>query len=43
MKKYNVASIPTSYFIDANGNIISKNVGGMNIDQMKASIKALDK
>jgi peroxiredoxin len=41
--KYNIASIPTSYFIDVDGNVISKNVGGMNIDQMKASIKALDK
>ena len=41
--KYNIASIPTSYFIDADGNIISKNMGGMNIDQMKAYIKALDK
>ena len=41
--KYNIASIPTSYFIDANGNIISQNVGGMNINQMKTYIKALDK
>lgn len=41
--KYNITSIPTSYFIDADGNIISKHVGGMNIDQMKAYIKALDK
>ena len=41
--QYNIASIPTSYFIDADGNIISKSIGGMNIDEMKASIKALDK
>ena len=41
--KYNIASIPTSYFINVEGNIISKNVGGMNIDQMKTYIKALDK
>ena len=41
--KYNISSIPTSYFIDVDGNIVSKSVGGMNIDQMKASIKALDK
>ena len=41
--KYNIASIPTSYFIDVNGNIISKNVGAMNIDQMKGYIKTLDK
>ena len=41
--KYNIVSIPTSYFIDGDGNVISKNVGGMTIDQMKTSIKALDK
>lgn len=41
--KYNIASIPTSYFIDEDGNIVSKNVGAMNIDQMKAYIKTLDK
>lgn len=41
--KYNIASIPTSYFIDVDGNIVSKHVGGMNIDQMKEYIKTLDK
>ncbi|NRT87879.1 TlpA family protein disulfide reductase [Clostridium beijerinckii] len=41
--KYNTTSIPTSYFIDKDGNIVSKHVGGMNIDQMKAYIKTLDK
>jgi len=41
--QYNIVSIPTSYFIDVDGNIISKNIGGMNIDQMKAYIKTLDK
>ena len=41
--QYNITSIPTSYFIDVNGNIVSKNIGGMNIDQMKAYIKTLDK
>ena len=41
--KYGISAIPTSYFIDKNGNIVSKNVGAMDIDQMKASIKALDK
>jgi len=41
--KYNVASIPTSYFIDVDGNIISKSIGGLNIDQMRAYVKALDK
>lgn len=41
--KYNINSIPTSYFIDTDGNIVSKHVGGMNIEQMKAYIKTLDK
>lgn len=41
--KYNITSIPTSYFIDVDGNIVTKNAGAMNIDQMKAYIKALDK
>jgi peroxiredoxin len=41
--KYNITSIPTSYFIDTEGNIVSKHVGGMNIDQMKAYIKTLNK
>jgi peroxiredoxin len=41
--QYNVTSIPTSYFINKDGNIISKSIGGMNIDQMKAYIKLLDK
>ncbi|MVX63674.1 redoxin domain-containing protein [Clostridium chromiireducens] len=41
--KYNITSIPTSYFIDTDGNIVSKHVGGMNIDQMKAYIKNLDR
>ena len=41
--KYNIASIPTSYFIDVDGNIISKKIGGMNIDEMRSYIKAIDK
>ena len=41
--KYGISAIPTSYFIDKNGDIVSKNVGAMDINQMKASIKALDK
>jgi Peroxiredoxin len=41
--KYNISSIPTSYFIDTDGNIVSKHIGGMNIEQMKAYIKTLDK
>lgn len=41
--KYNISAIPTSYFIDTDGNIVSKNVGAMDINQMRAYIKALDK
>jgi len=41
--KYNIASIPTSYFIDVDGNIISKKIGGMNIADMRTYIKTIDK
>ncbi|MGH4052192.1 MAG: TlpA family protein disulfide reductase [Clostridium sp.] len=41
--KYEISSIPTSYFIDEDGNIISKFIGAMNIDKMKSYIKNLDK
>ncbi|MBK5243117.1 MAG: redoxin domain-containing protein [Clostridium sp.] len=41
--QYNISAIPTSYFIDEDCNIISKNVGAMNIEQMKEYIKTLDK
>jgi len=40
---YNITSIPTSFFIDEEGNIVSKRVGAMNIDEMKEYIKTLDK
>ncbi len=40
--QYNISAIPTSYFIDEEGNIISKNVGAMNINQMREYIKTLD-
>jgi len=41
--QYGISSIPTSFFIDVDGNIISKKLGGMNIDQMREYIDALDK
>lgn len=41
--KYGITSIPTSYFIDVDGNIISKRLGAMNINEMKVYIKTLDK
>lgn len=42
-QQYGVSSIPTSYFIDKNGNIVSKIIGAMDINQMKEAINALDK
>ena len=41
--EYGISAIPTSFFIDKEGNIVSKNTGAMNIDQMKEYIKTLDK
>jgi len=41
--KYEISGYPTSYFIDEDGNIISKVTGALNIDQMKSYIKTLDK
>lgn len=41
--QYNIASIPTSYFIDADGNIVSTHIGAMTLDQMKSYIESLDK
>lgn len=39
---YNISSIPTSYFIDEEGYIIAKRVGGMNKDQMMDYIENMD-
>lgn len=36
---YNISSIPTSYFIDENGNIVNKRIGLMTLNQMKAYIE----
>lgn len=41
--QYNITSIPTSYFIDADGNIVATHIGSMTMDQMKSYIKSLDK
>ncbi len=40
--KYDITSIPTSFFIDKDGNIISKKIGAMNIDEMKSYINSLN-
>jgi peroxiredoxin len=40
-EKYQIASIPTSYFIDKAGNIVDKHIGGMSIQDMKNYINKL--
>lgn len=40
---YKIDSIPTSFFIDQDGNIISTHIGSMDKTQMRAYIKTLDK
>jgi Peroxiredoxin len=40
---YGISAIPTSYFIDEEGNIISKRVGEMNYEDMKEYITKLEK
>jgi peroxiredoxin len=41
--KYNIASIPTSYFIDKDGTIVSMQSGPMNKLQMDTRIKDIEK
>ncbi|MFL0245748.1 TlpA family protein disulfide reductase [Candidatus Clostridium stratigraminis] len=40
-EKYQISSIPTSYFIDKDGNILDKHIGSMNIEDMKIYIDKL--
>lgn len=37
-EKYNISSIPTSFFIDKNGKIVSKKIGAMTLEEMKAYV-----
>ncbi|MGK0467336.1 TlpA family protein disulfide reductase [Clostridium sp.] len=39
--QYNIKGIPTSFFIDTEGNIVSSKVGGMSLDEMKSYISKL--
>jgi thiol-disulfide isomerase/thioredoxin len=39
--QYNIKGIPTSFFIDKEGNIVSSKVGGMSLDEMKSYISKL--
>lgn len=41
--KYNIVSIPTSFFIDKEGNIVSKKVGAMSIKEMRDNVNLLNK
>lgn len=40
--KYNIVSIPTSFFIDKEGNIVSKKVGAMSIEEMRDNVNLLN-
>lgn len=40
--EYNINSIPSSFFIDKDGNIIATHIGAMNLEQMKSYIQKLD-
>lgn len=39
--KYQIASIPTSYFIDREGNIVTKHLGSMTKEDMKKYVDAI--
>ncbi|MBN4049359.1 redoxin domain-containing protein [Clostridium estertheticum] len=39
--KYNIVAIPTSFFINKEGNIVSTIKGGMTLEQMKINISKL--
>jgi len=39
--QYNIVAIPTSFFIDKEGNIVSTFKGGMTLEQMKDNISKL--
>lgn len=36
--KYNIVSIPTSIFIDSEGNLVSKKIGPMTLEEMKTFV-----
>jgi Peroxiredoxin len=40
---YGISAIPTSFFIDKDGNIVAKQVGGMTQAEMEDNIAKLDK
>lgn len=40
--KYNIVSIPTSFFIDKESNIVSRKIGAMTIEEMKSYVNLLN-
>lgn len=42
-RKYNISSMPTSFFIDKEGYIRATHIGAMNIAQMKIYVQLLDR
>lgn len=40
---YNISAIPSSFFIDKNGDIVATKIGAMSIEEMKAYVAALNK
>lgn len=41
--KYNITSIPTSFFIDKEGTIVEKRIGAMTYEEMKNYVNTIDK
>ena len=39
--QYNIKGIPTSFFIDKEGNVVSSKVGGISLEEMKSYISEL--
>lgn len=42
-QKFNISSMPTSFFIDKEGFIRATHIGAMNLEQMKSYVQILDK
>ncbi len=40
---YDITSIPVSYFIDSEGNVMSERIGAMTLEQMESNIELLGK
>lgn len=40
---YNISAIPSSFFINKEGNLVSQKVGGMTLNEMREQVKAASK